>query len=518
MKLCFLHGKLYWHLACKQQLPIEALPKVAIVGRPNVGKSAMFNRLAGSSLAVVFDYPGVTRDRLYTRAFWGDKEFCLIDTGGLMSDATKLPAEQQAAAMASISAEGLPQAIERQAAAGVAEADSVVLVVDGQSGLHPSDEEVLSWLRQHHPGKPVVLAVNKCESTTQGPTQAAEFWELGLEPFPVSAISGTGTGEMLDKLVGTLPPPKDMESIDEKDKPLAIAIVGRPNVGKSSLLNAVCGEERAIVCDLSGTTRDAVDTTVTLPGGQQLTLIDTAGIRKRARVADSKDGAEQLSVDRAMRAVSRAEVVAIVLDGSEGVTQQDFRLSELWDRVAPKAAEDMDAYKADVKAQLRPVGWAPIVCTTASKGRSVDQVVAAILAVGEQHKRRVSTATLNLVLREAVAWKAPPSQRGSLKQGRIYYATQAAVSPPTFVLFVNDPRLFSDDYRRYIERNVRQNMGFEGSPIRFWYRARRTAEREREPAAAAASSSAGGRSSSGGRGGGRGGRGGRSGSRGGKQR
>eukprot|EP00882_Tetradesmus_deserticola_P017956 GHRQ01019267.1.p2 GENE.GHRQ01019267.1~~GHRQ01019267.1.p2 ORF type:complete len:234 (+),score=77.46 GHRQ01019267.1:920-1621(+) len=233
-----------------------------------------------------------------------------------------------------------------------------------------------------------------------------------------------------------------------------------------------------------------------------------------------------------MRAVSRAETVVIVLDGSEGVTQQDFRLSELvakdgcaavvvvnkWDMVAPKAAEDMDAYKADVKAQLRAVGWAPVVCTTASKGRSVDQVVAAILASGEQHRRRVSTATLNLVLREAVAWKAPPSQRGNLKQGRIYYATQAGVSPPTFVLFVNDPRLFSDDYKRYIERNVRQNMGFEGSPIRFYYRARRTAEREREPAPAAASSGGGGgggRGSSGGRGGGRGGR---SGGRGSKQR
>eukprot|EP00775_Hariotina_reticulata_P007231 gene7231-7444_t len=409
----------------------------------------MFNRLAGSSLAVVYDYPGVTRDRLYTRAFWGDKEFCLIDTGGLMSDATKLPVEQQAAAMASISAQGLPQAIERQAAAGVAEADSIVLVVDGQAGLHPSDEE------------------------------AAEFWELGLEPFPVSAISGTGTGEMLDKLVSSLPPPMSLETVDERDKPLSIAIVGRPNVGKSSLLNAICGEERSIVCDMSGTTRDAVDSTITLPDGQQLTLIDTAGIRKRARVADSKDGAEQLSVDRAMRAVSRAEVVVIVVDGSEGVTQQEGCAAVVvvnkWDCVPDKAADDMDAYKADVKAQLRAVGWAPVVCTTASKGRRVDEVVKAILAAGEQHRRRVSTATLNLVLREAVAWKAPPSQRGSGKQGRLYYATQATANPPTFVLFVNDPRLFPEDYRRYIERNVRQNMGFEGSPLRFWYRARRTA-------------------------------------------
>eukprot|EP00878_Enallax_costatus_P023248 GHUV01024717.1.p1 GENE.GHUV01024717.1~~GHUV01024717.1.p1 ORF type:complete len:327 (+),score=101.97 GHUV01024717.1:120-1100(+) len=317
---------------------------------------------------------------------------------------------------------------------------------------------------------------------------------------------------MLDKLVATLPPPKNMEEVDEKDKPLAVAIVGRPNVGKSSLLNAVCGEERSIVCDMSGTTRDAVDTTITLPGGQQLTLIDTAGIRKRARVADSKDGAEQLSVDRALRALSRAEVVVIVVDASEGVTQQDFRLSEQvakagcavvlvankWDRVAPKVSEDMDAYRADVKAQLREVGWANVVCTTASKGKRVDEVVSAILAAGEQHRRRISTATLNLVLREAVAWKAPPSQRGSGKQGRVYYATQAASSPPTFVLFVNDPRLFSDDYRRYIERNIRQNMGFEGTPIRLWCRARRTAEKEQvaRPPPAAASRGGRGRSPS----------------------
>ncbi|KAI8466297.1 MAG: P-loop containing nucleoside triphosphate hydrolase protein [Monoraphidium minutum] len=480
----------------------------------------MFNRIAGSTVAVVYDYPGVTRDRIYTRAFWGDKEFCLIDTGGLMSDATRLPSELQEAAMRSISAEGLPAAIERQAAAGVTEADSIVLMVDGQSGLQPGDEEILDWLRHNHPAKPVVLAVNKCESSTKADLQAAEFWELGLQPHAVSAISGSGTGELMDAVVRTLPPPRDAPSESADDAPLAVAIVGRPNVGKSSLVNAIVGEERSIVCDMSGTTRDAVDTPVTLPSGQRLTLIDTAGIRKRARVADSKDGAEQISVDRALRAMGRAEVVVMVIDATEGVTQQararacDFRLSELlaregraavivlnkWDKVDLERTTQEKAVE-DTLFQLRAIGFATVVCTTASRGRRVDDVVTAVLAAGVQHRRRVATATLNLVVREAVAWKAPPMARGGGRQGRVYYATQAATRPPTFVMFVNDPRLFSDDYRRYMEGALRKNIGFPGTPLRLMWRGKAGSD-------ATARIPAPGRGRGGGGGGGGGGRGG----------
>lgn len=486
------------------QIPSELLPRVAIVGRPNVGKSALFNRLAGSSVAVVYDYPGVTRDRLYTRAFWGDKEFMLIDTGGLMSDASQLPPEVRESAVRSISAAGLPSAIERQAAAGVAEAHTVVLVVDGQAGVQPGDEEILGWLRTRHPDKKVLLAVNKCESSQRSAIMASEFWELGLEPLPVSAISGSGTGELLDALTASLPlPALPAEREDPDSKPLAVAIIGRPNVGKSSLLNAISGAERSIVCDMSGTTRDAVDTDVTLRDGRRLTLIDTAGIRKRAAVAASDDGAEQLSVDRAVRAVRRADIGLLVVDGGEGVTQQDFRLSEVlakegravvvvvnkWDKVDTERWTK-EKYLADVRAQLRHVSWANIVAATSSNSQGVGGVIRAVFSAGEEHRRRVSTATLNLVLRDATAWKAPPSQRGNSRRGRIYYATQAATRPPTFVFFVNDVKLFSDDYRKYMERQLRDNIGFPGTPLRLLWRGKPERERPARGSAGGAEPSA----------------------------
>ncbi|KAF5828667.1 P-loop containing nucleoside triphosphate hydrolase protein [Dunaliella salina] len=468
----------------KKRLPMDSLPKVAVVGRPNVGKSALFNRMAGAKMAVVFDQPGITRDRMYTRTQWGGTEFVVVDTGGLMSDASQLPADirEKVNALRSVNARGLPTAIEKQAALGVEEADSVVLLVDGKAGLQAGDREILDWLRTNHPRKKVHLAVNKCDNVSKADLMASEFWELGLEPIPISAITGSGTGEMLDALVQALPPPKGGE-LEEAEPPLSIAIVGRPNVGKSSLLNAICGEERVIVCDISGTTRDAVDTEVTLASGAKLKLVDTAGIRKRTKVADSADSSEALSAERALSAMRRADVVVAIVDASEGITQHDFRLTEMaanegravvvvvnkWDRVDTRLWTE-ERYIEDVRGQLRHVGWASVVCTTAHKGRAVDQVVEAIVAAGQQHRRRVSTATLNLVIREATAWKAPPTQRRSLKKGRIYYATQAAMRPPTFVFFVNSPSLISDDYRRYMERALRDNIGLSGTPLRLLWR------------------------------------------------
>lgn len=468
----------------ESKIPDELLPRVAIVGRPNVGKSALFNRIVGKNVAIVYDYPGVTRDRLYTRGFWGDREFMVVDTGGLMSEASNLPREQIEGAMRLLSGDGLPTAIERQAAAAVEEADAVVVVVDGQTGPTATDEEVLTWLRKAHPGKSVTLAVNKCENAAKADEQAAEFWQYGLEPVPVSAISGSGTGELLDKVVSSLPPPNysDMSN-EEEDATVSVAIVGRPNVGKSSLLNALAGKERSIVSPMAGTTRDAIDTDIVAPNGKQYKLIDTAGVRRRASIASTKDGAEPLSVERAFRAVRRAEVAVLVVDATEGITQQDYRLAEYiaeqgracvvvvnkWDAVPAKTGTTLADFELNVRSQLRPVEWANIVFTSAKTGQRVLRVLDAAEAAAEEHRRRVTTATLNMVIRDATGWRLPPSS-GMGRRGRVYYGTQAGIKPPTFVLFCNDPKLFGEDYRKYMERQFRENVGFPGTPLRLYWR------------------------------------------------
>ncbi|MBE9078160.1 ribosome biogenesis GTPase Der [Romeria aff. gracilis LEGE 07310] len=444
-----------------------SLPIVAIIGRPNVGKSTVVNRLAGGREAIVFDQPGVTRDRTYQPAFWQDREFMVVDTGGLVFDDDT---------------EFLPY-IREQALAALVEAAAAIFVVDGQTGPTEGDREIATWLRQQP--VPVLLAVNKCESPDQGLVQSAQFWELGLgEPHPVSGIHGNGTGELLDALVAHLPPVDQLAATDE----IRVAIAGRPNVGKSSLLNAFVGNNRAIVSPISGTTRDAIDTVVQR-GDQVYRLIDTAGIRRKKNV---DYGPEFFGINRAFKAIRRADVVLLVIDAVDGVTEQDQKLAgriaddgracvivvNKWDAVEKDTYTIYD-FDKQIAARLHFVDWAKRLYVSAMTGQRVPKIFDAVDAAVAQHRRRVTTSVVNEVLEEAVSWHTPPTTRQG-RQGRIYYGTQVTAQPPSFALFVNSPSLIGENYRRYIERQFRQNLGFDGSPIRLLWRGKKTRDLERD--------------------------------------
>ncbi|KAH0464044.1 hypothetical protein IEQ34_006830 [Dendrobium chrysotoxum] len=432
-------------------IPDNLLPKVAIVGRPNVGKSALFNRLVGGNMAIVVDEPGVTRDRLYGRSFWGDREFSVIDTGGVMtfsrshddvmeelSITTTIGMEGISLALREAAVARMPSMIEKQAAAAVEEASVIIFLVDGQAGLTVADEEIADWLRKNYSTKPIILAVNKCESPRKGLMQASEFWSLGFTPLPISAISGTGTGDLLELVCSELQTIEAFEFSEGENKYVpSIAIVGRPNVGKSSILNALVGEDRTIVSPISGTTRDAIDTEFTGPDGQKYRLIDTAGIRRRAAVASGGSTTEALSVNRAFRAIGRSDVVALVIEAMSCITEQDYRIAERieregkgciivvnkWDTIPKKNQETTTYYEQDVREKLRMLNWAPIVYSTATTGHSVEKIIDAASMVERERSRRLSTSILNQVVQEAVAFKPPPRTRGG-KRGRVYYSTQ----------------------------------------------------------------------------------------------
>ncbi|MFQ6001262.1 MAG: ribosome biogenesis GTPase Der [Anaerolineae bacterium] len=434
-------------------------PLVAIVGRPNVGKSTLFNRLVEEPRAIVEDLPGTTRDRLYADAQWGGVAFTLIDTGGLV-----LWTEDE-----------LTMQVRRQVELAMAEAEAILFMVDVTEGLTIGDEEIAELLRVSQ--KPLLLVVNKADNEARR-LAATEFYSLGLgEPYPISALHGTGTGDLLDALVASFPPREEVEEAEG----VRVAIVGRPNVGKSSLLNALLGWERAIVSESPGTTRDAIDTQISWDS-QLVTLIDTAGIRRRGRV---QRGVEQYSVLRALRAIQRAHVVLLLLDAPEGVTAQDTHIAgyameeargivlvvNKWDLM--KEA-DVSEYAKGVRQAFRFIPYAPLLFVSALTGRRVGTVLETALRVYQERLRRVPTSGLNRLLREAVASHSPPSKRG--KRLRFYYATQAEVDPPTFVFFVNDPKLVHFSYRRYLENRLREGFGFEGTPLRLHFR-RRSEER-----------------------------------------
>ena len=442
-----------------------SLPIVAIIGRPNVGKSTIVNRLAGTNAAIVYDEPGITRDRTYLNAFWGDRDFVVVDTGGLVFDDDT---------------EFLPM-IREQAALALTEASAALMIVDGQAGICAADEEIAQWLRQQ--SVPVVLAVNKCESAELGLTQAAQFWELGLgEPFPMSGIHGNGTGELLDAVIAHLPHSDQLPDVEETK----IAIVGRPNVGKSSLLNAFVGENRAIVSPISGTTRDAIDTVIERDG-KTYRLIDTAGIRRKKNV---EYGAEFFGINRAFKAIRRADVVLLVLDAEDGVTEQDQKLVarieeegracvvviNKWDAVEKDSYTIYD-YEKHLKERIHFIDWAETIFISALTGQRVEKILELVNKAAESHKRRVSTAVINEVLGEALSQHSPPTSRQG-RQGKIYYGTQVSIKPPSIALFVNEAKRFNDNYRRYIERQFRQQLGFTGTPIRLFWRSKKTREVE----------------------------------------
>lgn len=432
-------------------------PIVALVGRPNVGKSTLFNRLIGERFAIVEDVPGTTRDRIYGESEWNGVPFTVVDTGGLLVG-TEEPLVRQ---------------VRAQAEAAIREADVIVLLVDVKQGLTSADDDVARLLRRTR--KPVILAVNKADSQ-QRRLAASEFWALGLgEPMPISALHGIGTGDLLDEVVAAFPPQGEPEEEDA----VRIAIVGRPNVGKSSLLNQLLGRERAIVHEVAGTTRDSIDTDL-LFQDQRVTLIDTAGIRRRGRI---EGGIEKYSVLRALRSIERADVALLLIDATEGVTSQDQHIAgyildeyksvvvlvNKWDLV-PKDTYTMPAYTRRVRHELRFLDYVPVLYISAKTGRRVHQVLPAAMDVYATRFQRISTGELNRLVQDTVARHAPPSKAG--KRLKFLYATQAGVDPPTFVFFVNDPRLVHFTYARFLENSIRERHPFLGTPLRFRFRRR----------------------------------------------
>jgi GTP-binding protein len=433
-------------------------PLVALVGRPNVGKSTLFNRLIEEPLAIVEDVPGTTRDRIYADAEWGGITLSFIDTGGLVPG----------------SVDDLEASVREQVEIAIAEADLIIFLVDVNEGPTASDLEIARLLRRS--SKPVLLAANKADNESRR-REAVEFYALGLEdPYPISALHGTGTGDLLDAVLKALP----SEPWDEPTQGTRIAIVGRPNVGKSSLLNALLGQERMIVSEKPGTTRDSVDSVIDWQG-ELVTLIDTAGIRRRGRVTP---GIERYSVLRAMRAIQRADVALLLLDATEGVTEQDAHIAgyvvqegkglvvvvNKWDLVE-KDTHTMHYYTHDIREALKFVAHCPLVFVSASTGQRVKKTIDVALRVQEARSLRVSTGELNRIVSDAVAEHSPPSKRG--KRMRIYYVTQVGVAPPHFVFFVNDPELVHFSYKRYLANQVREAFGFEGSSLAMSFRRRR---------------------------------------------
>ena len=436
-----------------------AKPLVAIVGRPNVGKSTLFNKLIGQKLSIVDDTPGVTRDRIYGECEWNGRKFSLVDTGGIEPSSGDVILSQMRA----------------QAQLAIDGADVIIFVTDLRTGVVATDSDVATMLLKS--GRPGVLCVNKCDTVGDPPAEFYEFYNLGLgDPVQVSSVHGHGTGDLLDRVMEYFPPE---EGETEDGERIRVAIIGKPNVGKSSLVNYITGEERCIVSDIAGTTRDAIDTDVENEHGL-FTLIDTAGLRRRNKV---EDVIEKYSVLRAQMAIERADVCVIMIDASVGFTEQDSKVAGLaheagkgsvivvnkWDAIE-KDGRTMQEYRAELEKDFSFMPYAPFLFISAKTGQRVDRLFDLIKHVANSNSMRIATGMLNDVLAQATARVQPPTDKG--RRLKIYYMTQASTKPPTFVCFVNSAELFHFSYQRYLENRIRETFGMEGTPIRFIIRER----------------------------------------------
>ncbi|HUF12229.1 MAG TPA: ribosome biogenesis GTPase Der [Longimicrobiales bacterium] len=436
------------------------LPTVAVVGRPNVGKSTFFNRVLGQRLAIVQDQPGVTRDRHFAEAEWAGHHFYLVDTGGLVTD----------------DKEPMLAAIREQVMVAIQEADVLVFVVDGKVGPHPMDLSIAEVLRKA--GRPVVLVVNKMDRLPEE-TAHNEFWSLGLgEPLPVSAVSGKGSGDLLDAIVGELPPPVEAEAPDDT---VHVAVIGKPNVGKSSFINRLLNEERLVVSPIAGTTRDAIDTPLRYHG-RRLVFIDTAGLRRQARL---KEDLEFYSTLRTERAIERADVCVLLVDATEEISVQDLKVAEKawdmgrgliivankWDLVEAKETNSAVAYERHIHERAPQLRWVPVLFTSALTGQRVQKALELILQVDAERKRRISTGEVNEVLEQLAQRQQPPHVQG--RPVKFYYGTQAEIEPPIFVVFTNQPKGVTESYTRYLLNGFRARWGFIGTPVWLRFRGRR---------------------------------------------
>lgn len=429
-------------------------PIVAVVGRPNVGKSTLFNRLAGERISIVQDTPGVTRDRIYADVEWTGRKFTLIDTGGMEIGTEDIILKQ----------------ILQQAQIAIETADVILFVTDVKEGMTDDDKQVANMLRRTK--KPVVLAVNKVDRIDRDGMNIYEFYELGIgDPIAISAGQALGLGDMLDEVISYFP--ENIET-EQEEEAIKVAIIGKPNVGKSSLINKILGEDRLIVSDIPGTTRDAIDSFIEIEG-QKYIFIDTAGMRRKSKI---KEEIERFSIIRAVAAVERCDVAILVIDANEGITDQDTKIAGIahergraaiiavnkWDSIE-KNDKTMNQYLKDISNELAYMPYAPKVFISALTGQRITRMLELIQTVYQNHALRISTGVLNDVLIEATAMQQPPADKG--KQLKLYYMTQVSIKPPTFVIFVNDRELFHFSYRRYIENQLREAFGFVGTPIHF---------------------------------------------------
>ena len=449
-----------WTLGNIRNRDKMAKPIVAIIGKPNVGKSTFFNYLAGSRISIVQDTPGVTRDRIYAETNWRGRTFTLVDTGGIEPDSEDIILSQ----------------MREQANLAIAMADVIIFLTDIKQGVTAADREISLMLKKS--GKPIVLVCNKADNFDKDREEIYEFYNLGIgDPFPISAANALGIGDVLDEIYDKLPP---KEQGEDEDDSIKVAVIGKPNVGKSSLINKILGENRAIVSDIAGTTRDAIDTEFENEKGKYV-LIDTAGIRRKSKV---KESIEKFSIMRTLLAIERADVCLMMIDALEGVTDQDAKIAgeaheagkgviivvNKWDAFE-KETGTLEKYKKEIYDQLKYLSYAPIIFVSAKTGQRVNKLFDLINHVAEQNAMRISTSVLNQVINEAIAIVQPPTDKG--KRLKIFYGTQASTKPPTFVIFVNSKELFHFSYERYLVNQIRKEFGLEGTPVRIIVREKR---------------------------------------------